>query len=1416
MAKRLRRGARAFAPNNQAWQTDLCGIVCNYRACIGADRVESNDLSTATSQGVRTRRSVVTAAVNPYWVLALALAGLVLVLYGFLWQLARQDPFAKPANWIDWFLHPLPATEINGLGQRPLGGPGTGWAPRALGETQATWIGEGALQLRPEGRYPTLALWSDGVGALIGADGRIYLHDQPPLDNARIDRSPTLILEFKAQEWRANSAVFSPDGARILTISANGIARIWNAATGERLNELSGHPDGLANAAFSPGGSRIVTASYDGTARIWDAATGNELRVLRGHEDSVMSAVFSPDGSSIATASLDGTARIWDVATGKVLRVLRVQDGVVLSAAFSPDGARIVTTLGMAADSIRTGTEIPAKIWDAATGSELEVLRGHAESVISAVFSPDGRSIVTTSDALTVRIWSDADGKNTTILSGYSGTVYTAAFSLDGRNIVTASADGAARIWLTVAGQLLDVMEMPRANAQSAAFSPDGGRIVTASDDGTIRVYSVMQGSVPSAGVRLPDGAVCWTASEASWNCSSDAPFRSVLLSLRMDEHSRGGPLAPFTDPGGAAGMVDEKGQKIQQQQILQQTQGVQNQQQQQQQQPIQQQELNPPRPAQLGLPADLPASAIFRALAFLDATTLFVVGGDGLIMVAEQLTPDAATFRQLRLAPGETLTGIRFDSDKAAWVAGERQRQPFAIWPLGALAGNTPVKETFVLYARHPLAEPFQELKSFPAPWTFAAAPVVFLMLGYAGVAFARGVAVERQGIKNAPGSDSPIGWRDRDALKLKPIALAMSRFIRNIDTRPPLTIAVTGGWGSGKSSLMNLLREDLRRYGARPVWFNAWHHREEVSLLAALLEAVRSTVVPHWYTWSGMVFRMRLLALRLRGPLQSALAACVLLLIAFVVADMGLQGRLGSALTDLVTSAPQTQSAGGDAGPAPAEKAASPQAGEKTADAADAAQETAENATGNVAHWLEKPLAWLGLDPKTGIGAILAFAALLFVRSKLIAFPVEPAKLLSQLRNRASVTDYRDKLSFRSQFASAFSDVCRTARTSRNPGIIIIIDDLDRCPADAVLAVLEAVNYLVSAGFCFVVLGIDRKQIEHAVGLGFKDIVDGMPDRELGVAALQLSDAADPDPAVRLTVRRRTFARRYLEKLINIETAVPPLQPEAAVSMLVDEGPEPGADPRWLAPFKSTASFILDFCRTAAIAALIGGCAALLLQPFATREIGGPVNPSTVSQIGSGTGTVVPPTTAGNGTDQAIPAPVSTEKPFRFEPTPWRTERELMPHWAWVVGDMLLVIFLGLFLLVDLARRRMDIEKDSAAFADTLRKVTPFVHAVNPTPRAVKLFENRMRYLAARLDAEANPRRPDILDKIVRRFLPDGWFDRKPPALDETKLLILGAEEISGDEFKLSRDFLSAVTADDRRAYASIVGAASPETRS
>jgi hypothetical protein len=77
------------------------------------------------------------------------------------------------------------------------------------------------------------------------------------------------------------------------------------------------------------------------------------VHVLKGEEQS-LAAFDRTDGARIVTASDDNTARIWDAATGKEITILRGHDDRVQSAAFNPDGARIVTA---SVDKI-------ARIWD--------------------------------------------------------------------------------------------------------------------------------------------------------------------------------------------------------------------------------------------------------------------------------------------------------------------------------------------------------------------------------------------------------------------------------------------------------------------------------------------------------------------------------------------------------------------------------------------------------------------------------------------------------------------------------------------------------------------------------------------------------------------------------------------------------------------------------------------------------------------------------------------------------------------------------------------------------------------------------------------------------------------------------------------------------------------------------------------
>lgn len=120
-----------------------------------------------------------------------------------------------------------------------------------------------------------------------------------------------------------------------------------------------------------------------------------------GHQQEIYSLDFSKDGRLIVSGSGDRTARIWDMVDCSS-RVLTINDSDALgtdagvtSVAISPNG-RLV-----AAGSLDT----IVRIWDVLTGTLLERLRGHRDSVYSVAFTPDGRGLVSGSLDKTLKYW---------------------------------------------------------------------------------------------------------------------------------------------------------------------------------------------------------------------------------------------------------------------------------------------------------------------------------------------------------------------------------------------------------------------------------------------------------------------------------------------------------------------------------------------------------------------------------------------------------------------------------------------------------------------------------------------------------------------------------------------------------------------------------------------------------------------------------------------------------------------------------------------------------------------------------------------------------------------------------------------------------------------------------------------------
>ncbi len=110
------------------------------------------------------------------------------------------------------------------------------------------------------------------------------------------------------------------------------------------------------------------------------------------------------------------------------------------------------------------------KVARALTAANLGLAGQDDKMVTNAVFSPDGRRVVTRTPDGCVRVWDTRTGEAATPRLACGSTIHYAAFSLDGSRLVTLCADR-ARVWDPVTGEPL-TPPMPYRIASQRLFQP--------------------------------------------------------------------------------------------------------------------------------------------------------------------------------------------------------------------------------------------------------------------------------------------------------------------------------------------------------------------------------------------------------------------------------------------------------------------------------------------------------------------------------------------------------------------------------------------------------------------------------------------------------------------------------------------------------------------------------------------------------------------------------------------------------------------------------------------------------------------------------------------------------------------------------------------------------------------------------
>ncbi len=179
-----------------------------------------------------------------------------------------------------------------------------------------------------DGPVRGIAFFPDATGTFvsIGADGKL-----------RYRSVKTGIKDIEAHAGGGFAAVYSADGASVLTAGGDKKVKLWQSGDLHLLRTFEGNGRYVLSAAFARDGGTVASGGGEGAVLLWEAQTGKLVRRLSGHAADVEGVAFLADGKRVASVSEDKTLRLWDAATGEQLAVaVGFADGEYV--AYTPDG----------------------------------------------------------------------------------------------------------------------------------------------------------------------------------------------------------------------------------------------------------------------------------------------------------------------------------------------------------------------------------------------------------------------------------------------------------------------------------------------------------------------------------------------------------------------------------------------------------------------------------------------------------------------------------------------------------------------------------------------------------------------------------------------------------------------------------------------------------------------------------------------------------------------------------------------------------------------------------------------------------------------------------------------------------------------------------------------------------------------
>lgn len=205
------------------------------------------------------------------------------------------------------------------------------------------------------------------------------------------------LITFNGHERQVNAVAFLTE-TTVVSASEDRTMRAWSITNGQELRSSGPGRSPVNTLAVSPNGEWLATGADDGLVGLWEAKTGNRVNNFKGHAGGTTNVAFAPDSKLFASVGQDGIIILWSAETKGEVAKLRGANGPLVAVAFSPD--RLVMAAGQ-----RNGARSTVYIWDVNKQELLTTLTEVGGGLSGLAFSPDASLLAVGTANATIEFW---------------------------------------------------------------------------------------------------------------------------------------------------------------------------------------------------------------------------------------------------------------------------------------------------------------------------------------------------------------------------------------------------------------------------------------------------------------------------------------------------------------------------------------------------------------------------------------------------------------------------------------------------------------------------------------------------------------------------------------------------------------------------------------------------------------------------------------------------------------------------------------------------------------------------------------------------------------------------------------------------------------------------------------------------